>query len=497
MPTALPGEGPDILHGWKEIAAHLGRSVRSAQRWEATLRLPVKRISTPDGGQIIYASRVEIDEWQRQTAVRDETDDQLGAVASDGQDDNDAEHHGLQSPLEPSAATDEIPTAAANDPPPAMRRVVGAAGPRMARAMLVLVTLVAGMFAGVWLVTSAVPAWSTPTEFAVEGSAVIARNASGRPVWTYALGQSAHRPPDLQVGSGAVTGDLDGDGTMEVALPVALAPARAVPATTDMVLVFEKSGRLRWKIQPTLRVFDGGTAFDGPWRLQALAFSSAPPGRLWIAYGHHTWHPAFVLEVSSRGAQSVRYLMSGRTFALAHWRTSTLDYLAAGGIDRQQQAASITLLDLNGPAARWPLDGKVLTCERCPTGPPRALALFPTSDVSRADFRSSGWVYAMHPTSPDRLTMTMTNGTGPVGPDTTAVMQSDLTIAELARTEEHWATHRAFEAAGRIQHAVDACPEAALPVVVRRWTRESGWADQAVPSAARPLSRLASGPHAR
>ncbi len=492
MRAILPGEGPDILHGWKDIAAHLGRSVRSAQRWETTLGLPVRRISTPDGGQIVYASRVEIDEWQRQTTARDEADDQL--VADDVDEAQEATDRGsIDINVEAPATVDDGSTAPAGVPTSVLRRVAAQAGPRIARATLLLVTLAAGIVGGIWLVTTAIPAWSTPIEFAVEGSAVMARNASGRPVWTYALGQSAHRPPGVQADAGAVMGDLDGDGAIEVALPVALAPARTVPATTDIVLVFEKTGRLRWKIQPNLRVFDGGSAFEGPWRIQALAFSSAPPGRLWIAYGHHTAHPAFVLEVSSSGAQSIRYLVSGRVHALAHWRTSTADYLAAGGIDKQQLSASITVLDLNAPAARWPMGREGLTCDRCPVGSPRALALFPTSDVSRADFRPFGWVYAMQPSSPDRLTATMTGGYGPVGPDTTAVMQSDLTIAELARTEEHWAKHRAFEAAGRIVHSVDECPDAVMPVTVRRWTRESGWAAQAVAPAARPPLRLAGG----
>jgi hypothetical protein len=292
-------------------------------------------------------------------------------------------------------------------------------------------------------------------------------------------------------------GDFDGDGTTEVAVPVALAPDRTVPATTDPVLVFGKTGRLRWTIQPNLRVLDGGTAFEGPWRLRTLAFSSAPPNRLWIAYVHHTAHPAFVLEVSPDGAHSVRYLMSGRIDALTHWRTTAGDYLAVGGADRQEQSASVTLLDLDGPPARWPATGKVLACDRCPTSSPRALTFFPTSDVSRADFRPFGWVYAMQQPGPDRLSVTMTRGFGPVGPDTTAVMQSDLTVAELARTEEHWAVHRAFEGVGRIAHSVDACPDAVMPVTVRRWTRESGWAAQAVAPAGRPPVRLAGGLPAR
>src|SRR5688500_17764829 len=63
--SELPGR-VDTLDGWKAIAAHLGRSVRSAQRWERDLQLPVHRIPTPDGGQLVYARATEIDAWRRQ-----------------------------------------------------------------------------------------------------------------------------------------------------------------------------------------------------------------------------------------------------------------------------------------------------------------------------------------------------------------------------------------------------------------------------------------------
>ena len=51
------------LNGWKEIAAYLGKSVRSVQRWEVVIGLPVHRIQTPDG-QIVYAKADEIDLWR-------------------------------------------------------------------------------------------------------------------------------------------------------------------------------------------------------------------------------------------------------------------------------------------------------------------------------------------------------------------------------------------------------------------------------------------------
>ena len=60
--SMTPHRDPVILTSWKEVAHHLGRSVRTVQRWEAQFGLPVQR---PDGHQtgIIHASTAELDEW--------------------------------------------------------------------------------------------------------------------------------------------------------------------------------------------------------------------------------------------------------------------------------------------------------------------------------------------------------------------------------------------------------------------------------------------------
>ncbi len=48
------------LESWKEIAAYLGRSVRTVQRWEARAGLPVYRL---DGVGTVYANDHELDTW--------------------------------------------------------------------------------------------------------------------------------------------------------------------------------------------------------------------------------------------------------------------------------------------------------------------------------------------------------------------------------------------------------------------------------------------------
>jgi hypothetical protein len=64
----MPDEHGRILNGWKEIAAYLGRGVRTVQRWEELYRMPVHRVSGTDRSAVTAFS-AEIDQWLRQSRV--------------------------------------------------------------------------------------------------------------------------------------------------------------------------------------------------------------------------------------------------------------------------------------------------------------------------------------------------------------------------------------------------------------------------------------------
>lgn len=59
---AEPGPASRRLGSWKEIARYLGRTVRTVQRWEQTLDLPVRRLQH-DGGASVFAYTHELDRW--------------------------------------------------------------------------------------------------------------------------------------------------------------------------------------------------------------------------------------------------------------------------------------------------------------------------------------------------------------------------------------------------------------------------------------------------
>lgn len=62
-----PVSNAKTLNSWKEVASYLGRGVRTVQRWEAELQLPVHRMGTSERSPV-FAFRAELDNWLRKQA---------------------------------------------------------------------------------------------------------------------------------------------------------------------------------------------------------------------------------------------------------------------------------------------------------------------------------------------------------------------------------------------------------------------------------------------
>ncbi len=57
-----------ILNGWKQISDHIERGVRTAQRWEALLGMPVHRPALKDGS-VVVAFSDELERWLCRTPL--------------------------------------------------------------------------------------------------------------------------------------------------------------------------------------------------------------------------------------------------------------------------------------------------------------------------------------------------------------------------------------------------------------------------------------------
>jgi hypothetical protein len=76
--TGRGTEQPQFLSGWKEIANYLGKGVRTVQRYERELGLPVRRPAGKATGSVV-ATKAELDGWVAASPIREAF--QLTAVA--------------------------------------------------------------------------------------------------------------------------------------------------------------------------------------------------------------------------------------------------------------------------------------------------------------------------------------------------------------------------------------------------------------------------------
>ncbi len=62
MPDGVRSHDSLVFTSWKEIAAYLGKGVRTVQRWEAQFGLPVRRPNTHAKG-MVRATKEDLDQW--------------------------------------------------------------------------------------------------------------------------------------------------------------------------------------------------------------------------------------------------------------------------------------------------------------------------------------------------------------------------------------------------------------------------------------------------
>src|SRR5579872_3757699 len=68
-PLTSPNTNGHVLNSWKEIAQYMGLGVRTVQRYEAELGLPVRRPGGKDRGSVMALSG-EIDRWLLSSPTR-------------------------------------------------------------------------------------------------------------------------------------------------------------------------------------------------------------------------------------------------------------------------------------------------------------------------------------------------------------------------------------------------------------------------------------------
>ncbi len=452
---------PDRLNGWKEIALALGKSVRSAQRWESELGLPVERLTGPDGGQIVQASRRELEAWRRHRV-------------SSGADQPQPE------PALPRIDTSETAGVTSAPPSPDEERIavspaspvpIVSASPRRSRWWLYAACVAAGGAAGVLLTLGSIRVVGTASRFEIHGTVIQALTEEGYPVWAHHLDAVGTRPVNSSSWGGRV-GDLDGDGHLEAAVPISYGPHAGVTTdASDEVRVFTRRGTLRSVVKPDLVVDRQGVRESGPWLFHLSAFSTSGPGRLWTAHGGVTGRPSFVLETGADGTSRVRFLVAGSVWALAHWGSGSTERLVVGGFDGINGKAFVASVRLDGPGSRWPVDAPVPRCDDCGAEAPEAVALLPPGELATAMGRPHPYVFRVRVVRDHVLAETESG----VRPAALFRLDRRLTAVQQQWLPRYESMHRSLEAQGVLRHPIEQCPERHALLDVRHWQRHTGW----------------------
>jgi predicted DNA-binding transcriptional regulator AlpA len=430
------------IDSWKEIAAYLGRDVRTVFRWEKDKKLPVHRV--PGGKRpVVFAYQEEIDAWLW------------------GQD------------------------------PTALEKAANGSAHTSRRVWLLLPVGLALLAGAVILAVQAFYA-GPPVEFRTQGRVLSALDGRGRTVWSfkYANPLAEYTPSSEHRWKRRV--DVDGNGSEEFLFVAATASPDNPEVPRFSLDCFSASGRRLWSLTPDVALRFGGRRFTPPWFLQGIETSTARgPADLWLSVVHHRWWPAYILKVDAAGSGLPVFVNSGHLYTLSDRAFGSRRFLFAGGVNNEYNAAMLAVLDPQKlPATSPQTPGLEYRCDDCPAGAPDRYFVFPRSELNLAAGAPYNAVWSLM-FFEHEMEVSVVEYAPPGTSVNAGIYQAryrfsdSFELLESFRTDAYWDMHRRFERDTRLKHAAENCPERTKPAAVRMWTRERGWQELA---AARPAA---------
>jgi hypothetical protein len=387
------------LDGWKDIAAYLGRGVRTAQRWERELGLPVRRLGT-GGAEVVYALRDEVDAWLLK-----------------------------QSRLPTAQPQDEVETARA-----AERHGLGVwAGP----AGLVLML---GLLGGWMLLRSPRPAQSfasaEPAELEVVGNNLNVRGVDRELLWSHPFELPLEDfDPSTEGGKANLRrltsiGDFRGTGRSDVLL------ARNTHRDPQLYW-FDHAGSL----VRTHRAYPD-VSF-GSHRCTNIRFTrlfthmdAAEPRAFWLT-GHDTsgLFPSLLQGLDASGRVDSEYWSAGFIISMAVVRRDGRRLILVGSAANETAGAALAVFD-GAAVGSSPAADSAYRCAGCPPGTPTHYFVFPRSRI-QAELGGNAFVFEILDISEGktRVRVVQAGGTNPGEPTGSAYYTFDagfrLVDAEL------------------------------------------------------------------
>jgi predicted DNA-binding transcriptional regulator AlpA len=461
QPTALPTDA-DRLNGWKEIAAFLGKSVRTVQRWEREFSLPVHRLGG-NGSEVVFAWRSEITEWTRSAAQ---------ARASAGTPPDGEEPSAASTARRAATRGAEIEAAPATRP-------AWALAPRW-RAALATAALLA-VSTALWI------GWreglfgagdGPPASWRVADDRLTVLDSRGRTLWSHRfrldLSEESYAPyavADRDLPPPVRIEDIDGDGSREVLVAV-----KTLGVTRPSLYVFNADGSVRFSNGPpavTLRF--GETDYPPEWMVMGTwtTINSAHERSIWVLYYQKPHFPSLLTRLDTQGRVRSEYVSNGYIRIVREARWKGKDAVLITAINNESLGGSLAIFEGGEVRGSAPAENPKYRCENCPPGGPDHFLVFPRTclsmwpgclvPVSQAwvDTDDRVWAVAQH----DRIDLRR-----PDQPAGAIQYGFDRNLA-LVRVEldgPFVRRHKELETAGKLDHALDA-NDAAKALPVRIW----------------------------
>jgi hypothetical protein len=442
------------LDGWKAIADYLGRDVRTAQRWRDERGMPVHRV--PGGrSATVFADRAELDAWLFQSNA---------------------------APLiEPTLSNAETvsPSASVLHRRPHPLVIIAAIGARFRERWITalgvaLVGISTVIFGGMRIVRT-VP--TPPAHVEITGTTLTAHASDNSKLWSHSLGSAAGQP--FLYGFAHV--DWDGRPNSDIVAFVNRLgrPTRtgATPFVSYEIYCFSSEGRVRWTYDPAQKLSFGGRHFSGPWRPIAWLVSGAKP-RVWTSFVDNTWWPSFVVRLGPDGVSDRVFVNAGHIYVLARVESANGVQVLAGGVNNEYRAAALAVLNEDGGLTSSPqTDDSSFACDDCPSERPRRYFVLPRSELSAAFGEPYNYVDAISvPLRPDGLIdVSVRESPEPWNLRSVYRFSTELMPESVGLSDRYWEVHRELSKTGKLDHAVEDCPERSEGMLVRVWQPDAGW----------------------
>jgi len=452
--TNFQGAEPD-LNGWKNIAAHLGVSVREAQSREKDAGMPVRRM--PGRKSRVWADREELDNWKQR----------VSAAKSSG---------AAVSLLADGSTSEAVPAAAEGT----IRRLLGR---RRFLGGLAASTVAAS--GGAWLLV--LPHSAIPARAGQIGKALCVWDDAGRIVWKHSFpenlvdpavrGTHTYPPRNIQLAH------LAGSSEKQVLFGATFAESEdPYSPTRDELYCFAADGKLRWTYTPNVSVTFGDREFHGPWEISDVLVDRGPrPTRVWVTLAHREWRPGVLLAIDPDGKAVLQFVNAGHLYRIGF--TPDGDILV-GGINNEYSCGALAVLRRGAAPSRSPQTaGSRYECVAGFRDGPKTYFLFPPTELNAAADKPYNRVLAAG--AVDGRVKVTTEEVGEINQEPLASaiygFSPDMQPQDVAFDDNFAVQHHRFEAAGRLDHPLGKCPMLNAPRHIRRWAARTGWATIDVP----------------